>query len=366
MSSIKHSDALVFSEFGSPEKVLRVKKIPIAPLTDQSVLIKFIAAPINPADINQIQGTYPSKPVQIENVGYLAGNEGSAEVVAVGENVKGLNVGDIVIPARSSFGTWRTYASCKPDELLKIETNGISPLAVATLAVNPCTAYRMLKDFIKLEKGDCVIQNGGNSSVGQAVIQLARAFGYKSVNVVRDRPDFEKLEKSLTELGADLVVKENELRKLPDTLKTLGLSAPRLGFNCVGGQSATNIARNLSDDGVMVTYGAMSKEPIALPTSLFIFKDIQAVGFWMTRWYKQQDKLREPGLPKPSIEREAMVNEILELMKQNKFKDAEYTSVKWNEITANYTDVNNDLSDDALAPFKRMSEGFSKKHLFVF
>ena len=35
----------------------------------------------------------------------------------------------------------------------------------------------------------------------------------------------------------------------------------------------------------MVTYGGMSRKPITVPTSLFIFKDISLRGFWMTRWH---------------------------------------------------------------------------------
>ena len=36
----------------------------------------------------------------------------------------------------------------------------------ATIGVNPCTAYRLLRDFETLHEGDCVIQNGANSQVG--------------------------------------------------------------------------------------------------------------------------------------------------------------------------------------------------------
>lgn len=61
------------------------------------------------------------------------------------------------------------------------------------LNVNPCTAYRMLKDFVPLKPGDTVIQNGGNSAVGQMVIQLCKLWNYKSVNVVRDRPNIQEL-----------------------------------------------------------------------------------------------------------------------------------------------------------------------------
>ncbi len=57
----------------------------------------------------------------------------------------------------------------------------------ATIAVNPCTAYRMLHDFVQLEKNDVIVQNGANSGVGQYVIQIAKSLGIRSANVVRDR-----------------------------------------------------------------------------------------------------------------------------------------------------------------------------------
>lgn len=69
----------------------------------------------------------------------------------------------------------------------------IDLVAASMMNVNPCTAYRMLKDFIPLKPGDTVIQNGGNSAVGQLVIQLCKVWNYKSVSVVRDRPNIQEL-----------------------------------------------------------------------------------------------------------------------------------------------------------------------------
>jgi mitochondrial enoyl-[acyl-carrier protein] reductase / trans-2-enoyl-CoA reductase len=45
----------------------------------------------------------------------------------------------------------------------------------------------MIKDFVELHKGDVIIQNAANSAVGQAVIQIAKAWGYKTVNIIRSR-----------------------------------------------------------------------------------------------------------------------------------------------------------------------------------
>ena len=86
-----------------------------------SVQVKILAAPMNPADINQIQGTYPSKPSWKDSEGYSAGNEGVAQVEAIGESVKTLSVGDWVIPASSGrfceliafyFMSWNIFGRC--------------------------------------------------------------------------------------------------------------------------------------------------------------------------------------------------------------------------------------------------------------
>lgn len=72
----------------------------------------------------------------------------------------------------------------------------------------------MLHDFVSLNKDDVIIQNGANSACGQNVIQLANIFGYKSVNIIRSRPepDLENLKNNLKGLGATVVLTEEELR----------------------------------------------------------------------------------------------------------------------------------------------------------
>ncbi|KAJ1564566.1 hypothetical protein HK096_007362, partial [Nowakowskiella sp. JEL0078] len=335
LKSLKFADALVFPSFGSPEKVLRLRKIPFPELTDDTVQVKFLASPINPADINQIQGLfriesgiYPSKPPFLDGVGYLSGNEGVAEVIAVGKNVTNLSVGDTVIPSTPAFGTWRSHARCLPKELIKVNSGNLSPISISTLSVNPSTAYRMLRDFEDLKFGDSVIQNGANSSVGQAVIQLGKIWGIKTINIVRDRPNFGELENYLKSLGADLIVKEEDLRNLPTLLAQSGISEPKLALNCIGGKNATNMARNLRAGGTIVTYGAMSKEPFTMPASLFIFKDLKCTGFWITRWYQAQDKFRLSD-SEISAERAHMIKDLVEIMKSVSWQNAVHETVTW-------------------------------------
>lgn len=258
-------------------------------------VLKLVAAPINPSDINQIEGTYASKPPFSKRFGLsdavaVPGNEGVFEVVALGEGSpkQSVSVGDWVIPQINSFGTWTTRALAKVSDLISLgKPNGLTPLQAATIAVNPVTAYTMLRHFAQLEKGDWFIQNGSNSGVGRMAIQIARIRQLKSINVVRDRSDIDELKQELHDLGADHVLTEEQIAD--KSIKTViadwtNGTLPKLALNCVGGRSSTNVARQLSNNGVLVTYGGMSKQPVALPTSLYIFKDVVSKGFWVTRW----------------------------------------------------------------------------------
>lgn len=53
-----------------------------------------------------------------------------------------------------SLGTWRSYATVSASELLAIpEAKSVKPEYLATLAVNPATALRLLSDFETLQAG---------------------------------------------------------------------------------------------------------------------------------------------------------------------------------------------------------------------
>lgn len=228
-----------------------------------------------------IQGNYGLLP-KLPAVG---GNEGVGQVVAVGSRVTGLKPGDWVIPASAGLGTWRTEAVFSEEALVGIPSD-IPLQSAATLSVNPCTAYRMLVDFEQLRPGDSVIQNASNSGVGQAVIQIAAALGLRTINVVRNRPDIQKLTDRLKGLGAEHVITEEELRR-PEIKNLLkDVPEPRLALDCVGGKSSTELLRHLAPGGTMVTYGGMAKQPVTASVSLLIFKDVRLRGFWMSQWKK--------------------------------------------------------------------------------
>lgn len=76
-----------------------------------------IVAPVNPADINTIQGMYPVKPTLPSTPGF----EGIGEVVATGPAVDKLVPGDRVI-TDGAIGTWCTAGVFESDQLRKVST----------------------------------------------------------------------------------------------------------------------------------------------------------------------------------------------------------------------------------------------------
>ena len=84
------------------------------------------------------------------------------------------------------LGTWREACTVAAEKLVAVPAE-IEPIQAAMLKVNPITAWRMLHDFVSLQRGDWLIHNAANSGAGRAVIQIARELGYKTINIVRER-----------------------------------------------------------------------------------------------------------------------------------------------------------------------------------
>lgn len=339
-SKLEASDcrALRYNRHGDPSQVVHLESVELGPVGASEVLVKMLAAPINPSDINMIQGTYAILP----DLPATGGNEGVAEVIEVGHQVKMLKPGDWCIPKDAGLGTWRTAAVLSEADLLSIP-NDIPLLAAATLGVNPCTAYRMLADFENLKAGDTVIQNAANSGVGQAVIQIAAARGITTINVVRDRPEFTQLSDRLKDIGATHVIKEETLRRpeMKELFKTL--PKPKLALNGVGGKSATELLRHLQVGGSMVTYGGMAKQPVTVPVSALIFKDVKVRGFWVTQW--KRDNSHDGSAFR------AMLDELCSLIQQEKLTAPAFKKV-------HFSDYHNAL-DGAMQPYT------SAKHILI-
>jgi mitochondrial enoyl-[acyl-carrier protein] reductase / trans-2-enoyl-CoA reductase len=268
--------ALRFHEFGKPSEVLRLEPLELPPLADGEVRLKILAAPVNPADLNLIEGTYGVKP----ELPVVPGIEGCGEVVE--SRAADFQPGDRAILLRRA-GSWATHVQLPAAHLFKLPV-GLDFLQAAMLKVNPATAWRLLTGFATLEPGSWIVQNAANSGVGRCVIAVAKELGLRTMNLVR-RPE---LIEELLALGADVVVTDDDDGM--EAAKAAATGKPKLAFNCVGGESALRLMNLLAPEGIHVTFGAMARRPLIVPNGLLIFKNLQLRGLWITKWIEGAPK----------------------------------------------------------------------------
>ncbi len=265
-----------FTSFGKPTEVVELVDAPARELEEGELRLQMLYAPINPADINYIEGVYGIKP----ELPATPGLEGCGRVME--SRSQDFQEGDLVITLKP-VGTWSGQVVCAADHVLKIPTETPARQA-AMLKVNPLTAWCMLTQLISLPEGSWVIQNAANSGVGSCVIQIAKLLGLRTINLVRR----EQLIEPLEALGADHVLLDNAYAM--QTIRSItGDNPPSLALNAVGGDSALRLMDALAVKGIHVTYGAMSRRSLKVPNQFLIFKRIQLQGFWVTEWIKETD-----------------------------------------------------------------------------
>jgi trans-2-enoyl-CoA reductase len=139
--------AIVYTQNGDPAEVLRVIDYPpLPPPPPQTANIRFLLSPVNPADINVVEGAYPIKATsaqglvapdktQEKNI-FIGGNEGLAKVVKTGDGVVELQEGDWVVMTKPQSGTWCSERNVQMNDVLKLPlTQGLTDVQAATMTV---------------------------------------------------------------------------------------------------------------------------------------------------------------------------------------------------------------------------------------
>jgi NADPH:quinone reductase-like Zn-dependent oxidoreductase len=265
-----------FSRFGRPDDVVEcIEADDPPPPGAGEVALDVLAFPINPADLLTLQGRYAVRPQLPARIGA----ECVARVSAVGERVEDLRVDDLVVPLDRD--NWVQRKVTKATRLIKVPAN-VDLLQLAMLKVNPPTAWLMLTKYADLARGDWFLQTAANSGVGHCLIQLAKAEGLRTVNIVRR----EGLADELTRLGADVVLVDGPDLAGRITAATAG--APiRLAIDAVGGGQIVRFGDALEDEAVVVNYGRLSGENPQLSGHQCVFKRLWLTGFWLTPWLQK-------------------------------------------------------------------------------
>ena len=163
-------DALVFDRFGGPE-VLEMRRLPDPAVPPGHVQLAMKAIGLNFADIYRRQGNY----VLAGTPPHIAGYEGSGEVVAVGDGVDGIRVGDRIGFADVPFAN-ATRVTVPVDRAIPLPDD-VGHVQAAAILLQGLTAQYLVQDSYAIRRGDAVLVHAAAGGVGQILVQFAKARG---------------------------------------------------------------------------------------------------------------------------------------------------------------------------------------------
>jgi NADPH2:quinone reductase len=204
--------AVRYHDYGGAD-VLRVDEIDRPEPADDEVLIEVAAAGINPVDTYFREGSYEPFTLPM-----IPGVDAAGDVVAVGDGIEGVEVGDSEEPRSSGsrleagdavvatglskdhYGACAEYVAV-PTDRLAVLPESVDPVAAGGAGVAAVTAWRALIDHGDLEPAQTALIHGGSGGVGHAAVQIAAATGARVVTTAA--PEYHD---RLDELGADTVL----------------------------------------------------------------------------------------------------------------------------------------------------------------
>jgi len=193
--------AIVYRCYGSPD-VLEFADVEKPTPADDEVLVKVVAASVNPLDWHYMRG---SPYIMRLGSGLGAPNRTSmgvdfaGTIEAVGKNVKRFKPGDEVFGGRS--GAFAEYVVVPEDRALVLKPANMTFEQAASVPIAAITALQALRDKGKIESGQKVLINGASGGVGTFAVQIAKSFGAEVTGVCSTR----NLE-MVRSIGADHVI----------------------------------------------------------------------------------------------------------------------------------------------------------------
>ncbi len=266
---------LQLSAIGDPAQFVTLVEVETPKLAPDEVLVKMEAAAINPVDFMLMAGMYAVKP----SFPFNLGTEGVGRVIAAGNQARSFEGRRVIFLPTSEQGTWADEVVVNQRNVVTVGEEG-DPLQLAMVAINPATAYLVLKNYANLMPGDWVGQTAANSAMGQYIIQFAKLSGLKTLNVVR-KPEAVQY---VQNLGGDKVVIEGE-NLSGQIAEALGGKKLSLVLDAVGGAPIAELLPSLMVGGSAVGYALLSGQPPAFAPA-YLYQNLSFHGFWLMNWLR--------------------------------------------------------------------------------
>ena len=212
--------AIVVHEFGGPE-VLKYEEMPRPEPNEDEILIRVMAAGVNPVDAAIRSGRFHGGG---GNLPLIPGMDVAGVVEKTGAKVTKFKANDPIY-AYLSFkeqGGYAEFAIAKQDEA-SLKPKTITYEAAAAVPLAATTAWQALVDAAKIDKGQTVLIHGGSGGVGSFAIQIAKARGAKVI-ATASTPNQDLLK----QLGADQTI-DYTTTKFEEVVKDVDLVLDAVG-----------------------------------------------------------------------------------------------------------------------------------------
>ena len=244
---------------------LTLEDIDLPPLQPHEARIRVRAAAVNFPDILTVQGKYQHKPA----LPFTPGSEAAGDVIAVGEAVTNVKLGDRVIAG--GLGGYAQEMQVAAASLRPIP-NGIDYAQAASFTVAYLTAYVALVRRARLEAGEWLLVHGAAGGVGLAAVDLGRHLGAKVIATAST----EAKRAFLADYGADHVL---PLAGFREAVKTLtGGEGANVIYDPVGGEVFDESTRCIAFDGRILIIGFTSGRIPQIGVNLPLIKGYSILG----------------------------------------------------------------------------------------
>src|SRR6266481_3320912 len=256
--------AIVQTEYGAPEKVLKIAKrrLKSDKLGAQETLLKVITRPIHVGDVHIVEALPQGGPIAPIPEGTLRtpGFEGVGTIVRLGTGTnaaKRFFEGQRVafFPAN---GSWAEYVIVNQNSLLALP-NEVADQIAGQMLINTITASFLLRTGHNSLRPPItppvfILQNAAASGVGRLLTQIAFDRGVRPIRLVRSQQSAEKLNSDLPGVSIISTSDSNWKKQVSDALEGHKLE---VAFDALGGKAIDDLAEVVDDGATVINFGSL-------------------------------------------------------------------------------------------------------------
>lgn len=285
---------LYYRKNGEPKDVLELIELPKPEPKSTEVLVKLNLVAVNQSDTATIRGVYKCT----QKCPAIPGYDGVGEVIQIGAEVKGIQVGDQIIKTTETIvgwsnGTWQEYA-CWDESAVFPVPKELDPAYAAQLYISLLPAYVVAVSDLQLGSDQTLLITAGGSSLGRVILQLSKLRGFSVISVVRRPEEVPEIKA----LGATHVICSSTENITQKTLEYTNLKGVNAVIECVGGEIATKCFNAIAPGGRMIVFGMLNNQrESTFDLRKMLYSSIAVQGWWLGHWwFNTSDETRSKAM----------------------------------------------------------------------